>query len=1402
MKKFLHLIAALGLLTSANTAAAQNEVVHPSSVSTAIYFDEIPSLKDLPPVDAQYYIDNQGKSVMDGLETEEEEAPDYSFWHDQGPDPVWQKKNGWVENTTRALSLNFDGQPSPYLPSDANGTVGPNHYMQTVNTTYAIWNKAGVQVVPPTAMNTLFAGVPGAQYNSGDPLILYDEQAQKWLAVEFSVDAAPYYMLFAVSQTSDPTGAWWRWSFVMNGFPDYEKVGIWRDGYYMGTNLGGSGPGDDVHVFERSAMITGSPTPQSVAFHNNYRPDGFHTIIPLDADGAEAPVGAPGQFIAFNDDAWGGADEIRVFDCAVNWTTPLSSTFTLAQQLPVAPFDSQFNAWGVGDIPQIGQSQLIDCQPYVFMSRGQYKNFGSTQSMVCVQTVDVDGTNHAGQRWYELIKSSQSDPTWEVRQQGTYAPDQHSRFMGSIAINNLHQIALGYSISSATMTPNMRYCGQSAAQYSLGNGVMDIVESPDLASGTASQPSYRRWGDYSLMTIDPLDNTTFWYTNEYYSSGKKTRVVSFTLGTPALTAEFYGTPTTICSGSSVTFTNIPLGGPTSWTWSFPGGTPSSYVGQTPPAITYAVPGTYDVTLTVGDGITTDIETKTGYINVINAVADFTAAPTSISEGGSVVFTDISSCGPGSWEWTFPGGTPSSFLGQNPPAVTYNAIGSYDVILTVTKSGTANTKVRQNYINVGSSVVYLMANDVVTTCAGNFYDSGGPSGNYTNFEDLVKVFYPGTPGAKVRVQFNSFALESSYDFLSIYDGINTSAALIGTYTGSVSPGTITATNASGALTFHFTSDLSVTPAGWAAAVSCAGLAPPPVADFSASSTTFEVNQIVTFADLSTNTPTSWTWSFNPNRVVYFGGTSASSQNPLVAFTAIGNYTVSLIATNAGGFDTETKTGYIDVDYCSPNSHNGTSFGDYISLVQLGSINNVTGASASPYYTYYSNLSTDLTLGTEYTITVSPGTWSGGGNNISVWIDYNQNGVFDSSEKLGTLEILASPATGTITFTVPANASTGYTRMRVREEYYDNIYYEHNFLPCSYIYYGETEDYNINILPIAYCTPTYITGSVEGDYISLVQLGSINNATGASISPFYTYYNEMSANLDAGSEYTVTLSAGTYISQNYVSVWIDYNYDGVFDATEKLGVVNLPAMPASGSITFTVPGSALPGITRMRVREVYGTPDSDACSNYSYGETEDYNVNINNPTKVLNLTLFLEGLYAGSGTMNQANSDTGPQFGPGIADQITVELHDPGNYSQIDYAAPNSNLNTNGSVSLLIPAGYNGSYYITVKHRNSIETTTANPVSFSGQVLNYSFDQASKAYGNNLLLMIDGTYTIFGGDVNQDGVVDTADMTPVDNDASNFVSGYLPTDVNGDGTLDTADMTTVDNNGASFTGAVTP
>lgn len=201
---------------------------------------------------------------------------------------------------------------------------------------------------------------------------------------------------------------------------------------------------------------------------------------------------------------------------------------------------------------------------------------------------------------------------------------------------------------------------------------------------------------------------------------------------------------------------------------------------------------------------------------------------------------------------------------------------------------------------------------------------------------------------------------------------------------------------------------------------------------------------------------------------------------------------------------------------------------------------------------------------------------------------------------------------------------------------------------------------------------------------------------------------------------------------------------------------------------------------------------------------YQNGIVSSSKRLNLTVLLEGLY--NPVTHQMSSAIESFAGPctiGRSDYIQLELHNAADYSIIEFSSPDYELSVNGTATILIPPALNGSYYITVRHRNSIATVSAIPVSLSGTLLNYNFtNQASMAYGNNMLQMSDGKWALYGGDVNQDGFIDTGDMSPVDNDASNFASGYLATDINGDGMTDTADMTTIDNNAANFIGSITP
>ncbi len=522
-------VALLALISFAFTIQlkAQDKVATPVLTNTGTFLGETKALRDLPVVSTDEYnlmVVEANKKLLNP-KLKNRTYPYSSTAFPKGPDATWQNEMGKNQSKKKAPIRNFDGQTSPYFPPDCNGSVGPNHYFQTVNTTYAIYDKSGTKLAGPTDLNKVFGSVTGSSCNDGDPIILYDDQADRWLFVEFSLCGSNQYMLIAVSSTPDPTGTYYAYSFDVADSPDYEKMGVWRDGYYMATN---TDPGTDIYVFEREAMIAGAASPKMVAFDNPNRPtsiDGFMCIPPIDNDGAFAPAGSPGLFIAMNDDAIaGGSDQLWIYELSVNWATPTSSTFARTQQLAVSAFDSNFgNNWT--NIKQPGTSQELDAVPQVIMNVPQYRNFGTYQSIVCCHTVDVDGTDHAGIRWYELRKTTGN---WSIRQQGTYAPDANSRWMGSIMLNATGKIGLGYSISSSTVYPGIRYCGQSGNAYASANNTLDVAEEI-IQTGSYSQTDAERWGDYSLLSVDPTDNETFWYTSQYVGSGgtSKTKIASF-----------------------------------------------------------------------------------------------------------------------------------------------------------------------------------------------------------------------------------------------------------------------------------------------------------------------------------------------------------------------------------------------------------------------------------------------------------------------------------------------------------------------------------------------------------------------------------------------------------------------------------------------------------------------------------------------------------------------------------------------------------------------------------------------------------------------------------------------------------------------------------------------------------
>jgi len=405
----------------------------------------------------------------------------------------------------------LSGYNASVAPPDTEGDVGPNYYVQWVNLHMAIFDKStGSIVYGPTAGNTIWSGFGGPcdTDNDGDPVVQYDQLAGRWVISQFAVNSG-YAECIAVSVTGDPTGQWYRYAFTFSDFPDYPKLAMWPDGYYVTYNMftaGGSWLGAEACAYERSAMLNGQSA-QAVCF-GPY--SSYGGMLAADLDGSTLPPAGSPEYVIAKEGFSSSGSNLLLWEFRVDWTTPSNSTFTGPTSIAVASFTP---ACGGGTcIPQLGTTQQLDSLADRLMYRLAYRNYGTHEAMVVNHSVDP-GDGRSGIRWYELRKTTGS---WSLYQSGTFAPtDGHYRWMGSIAMDHVGNLAIGYSVSDSGMNPSIWYVGRLA-----GDPLNQLPQAEQvLLNGTGSQTTnLSRWGDYSALTVDPSDDCTFWFTTEYLSA--------------------------------------------------------------------------------------------------------------------------------------------------------------------------------------------------------------------------------------------------------------------------------------------------------------------------------------------------------------------------------------------------------------------------------------------------------------------------------------------------------------------------------------------------------------------------------------------------------------------------------------------------------------------------------------------------------------------------------------------------------------------------------------------------------------------------------------------------------------------------------------------------------------------
>lgn len=438
-------------------------------------------------------------------------------------------------------------------PPDPVGAVGPAHYVEAINLAVAVYAKDGTRLLGPVELGSLWDGfaVPQCAQLAGDPIVVYDQFVDRWLITQFTPPSnTDNWNCVALSQTGDPTGAYYRYAFYTGAnFPDYPKYGLWTDSYVVTTReFGPAGQyGIGVYALEKNKMVNGQPA-RAVGFYLDGNDPAVLPLVgdgllPAYVDGKQKPLsGGAIPLVGTQDDgAFYGAtfDALNIFDLKVKWRSTPVASLELKAQLPVASFDSIFPCAPTSRdcLPQPGISdpnQFLDVLSYRQrpLHRLAYRNMKTHDALVTSQAVEA-APGVAGMRWYEIRRSGGA---YSVFQQGTYAPgDGVHRWMGSVAMDRFGNIAMGYSVVNGTSVyPGIRYTGRlagdTAGLMTLGEGV--IMEGSGVQTTTNS-----RWGDYTSLNLDPVDDCTFWYVNEYYTAagqasspaGWQTRIASFRL---------------------------------------------------------------------------------------------------------------------------------------------------------------------------------------------------------------------------------------------------------------------------------------------------------------------------------------------------------------------------------------------------------------------------------------------------------------------------------------------------------------------------------------------------------------------------------------------------------------------------------------------------------------------------------------------------------------------------------------------------------------------------------------------------------------------------------------------------------------------------------------------------------
>jgi hypothetical protein len=613
--------------------------------------------------------------------------------------------NNFLASIASSTNLNMDGQTATgFAPSDNNLAVGPNHIIQIINhssgSLFKVWNKSGTIVQASTVLSSI-TGLSG----SGDPVVVYDQLADRWVLTEFGRTGAVTYintLIIAVSTTGNPTGSWKIYSYnVGTFFVDYPKYAVWHNAYYATSNdfntAGTSYLGSSIYAFDRNAMLAGAATATMIRTRFTGSGNRYYSMAPVCTEGPTVS-NQSGLFALIQDNTWVGApaDSLILFEFTPNFASPASSVIGPFRAMATSPFNTN-----IGGLNQQGTTQTIQALSQRLMNKVIYRNFGGSESIVC-NTTDLQNSR-TGVHWWELRRPGSGN--WNIYQEGLWQPasDNNHRFMGSIAINANGDIGLLYNVTGSTAYPSARFTARNSCDPL---GQMTLAETV-VMNGTTYESSNNRYGDYNSLSVDPA-NGSFWGTAQYNATGYGTygnwvtRIVNFSV-TPCSSANAGTVSGTspLCMGQTATYTSD---GDAGGSWSSTN-TSVATVNSGTGLVTAVAAGTTNITYTVGGVSSFKVLT----INP-NVSAGVISGSSSVCIGSSTSFTSNGTAG-GSWS------------SDNEAVATVNASG----VVSGVSAGSANIIYTVNSgcgspVSTSKSIGVTACTDPTITCPNNINGS--------------------------------------------------------------------------------------------------------------------------------------------------------------------------------------------------------------------------------------------------------------------------------------------------------------------------------------------------------------------------------------------------------------------------------------------------------------------------------------------------------------------------------------------------------------------------------------------------------------------------------------------------------------------------------------------------------